>query len=104
MKRWGGPVWPRGGSRCIPLLRVSIEISGGALKRVLTMPVKDVEAIDHHIRYLEVVHFRAQTRLAGSAQIDKASRRQASAGIMTRRMRGRGRQPHDQQLSVCNFS
>lgn len=104
MKRWGGPVLPRGGSRCIPLLRVSIENSGGALKRVLTMPVEDVEAIDHHLRYLEVVHLRAQTRLAGSAQSDKASWRQAFAGVMTRRMRGWGRQPHDQQLPVCNFS
>jgi len=36
------------------------------MKRVLTMPVEDVEAIDYHLRYVEVVHLRAQTRLAGS--------------------------------------
>jgi len=55
-RRWGGPDGPRGGSRCIPLLGVSMGLSVEGIV-VLTMPVEDVEAVDHHLPCLKEAQF-----------------------------------------------
>ena len=50
--RRAGLVVPTGGSRCIPLWVISRRYASGR-ERGGTMPIKDVEAVDHHLVYIE---------------------------------------------------